>query len=126
MNEIPQETRVAVEKALRANPMHSDIMISEELEVSPTCVKYWRLKLGLWTSRRIRYRHGKPEVYHIPRPNGLTDEQCLDSDDAPLEVSDKMLCKLHSLASVPDGQEAFQLIRDILEISTSVGSSGVP
>ena len=117
MKNITADQAVTVSNALKANPMHSDGSIAEGTGVSRNYVKEIRLALGLWTPRRVRYRDGKPEVYHVPPPSNLTAEQCLESDHRLLNISDEMLRQLHSLTLIRDGQEAYQLISDVLEIT---------
>ena len=114
---ITDEQSQAVRDALKANPILSNIEIAKQANVGRTYVDTVRLKLGLWTSRRVRFRDGKPEIYHVPRPASVTAEQCLESEDQLLNITDAMIRQLHSLASMPEGQEAYQLICDVLEIT---------
>ena len=126
MTTITLEKQNEVIAALKANPMRSDRQIAVETGVSGSYVRTVRIKEGLWTSRRIRFRGGKPHVYYVAKPDLISDDQCLDTELSPLNVSDAMLRQLHALSTQSDGRECYNLIQDILEIAETESGNGSP
>ena len=98
---------------LKANPLRSDGEIADEYIVSRNVVRRIRKENGLVTARRVRYRDGKAHVYRV--------KQSPDANDEFPGISCEILRGLHQLRLDPNGQEALQLITDILEISNSEG-----
>ena len=118
MKVSPEQEKI-VEQALRANPMYADADIARKTGASRNYVKLLRRKLGLWTSRRIRFTDGKPQVYHVPPPAGLKLEECLAPIEGGLDIPDDFLRKLHLLVSKSESEyrEAYNLICDVLEVT---------
>ena len=115
---INAEKRDLVIETIKANPMLSDVAIAAECEINRNAVAKIRREAGLWTHQRIRYKDGKARIYRVQRSKNVKTDECLSVGKcSEVMISDEMLVRLHDLRLDPCGQEAWQLIQDVLEIS---------